>query len=113
MAYRYNDNTRQVGSEVHNRAGLAIRFMLEAIHRQSTPKTPMKTGQLRADVNKSVLGLNGKITWGKRYAYWQERGYTSGPVKKYTTPGTGAQFAQNAVKDVVKDSRRYFRRAGL
>lgn len=113
MAYRVNDNMRTIGSETNNRAGLAIRFMLEAIHRQSTPKTPKKTGQLRADINKSVIGTKGKITWGKRYAYWQERGYTSGPVVNYTTPGTGAKFAQDAVKDVVKDSRRYFRRAGL
>lgn len=113
MAHRTTDNTERIISENHNKAGLAIRFMLEAIHRQSTPVTPMKTGQLRADIKKSVTGTKGKITWGKGYAYYQERGYTSGPVRRYTTPGTGAQFAQNAVKDVVKDSRSYFRKAGI
>lgn len=113
MAHRVNDDTFRITSEMSNKASLAIRFMLEDIHRKSTPVTPMKTGQLRADVNKEVLGSRGKITWGKRYAYWQERGYTSGPVRRYTTPGTGAKFAQNAVKDVVKDSRKYFRKAGL
>lgn len=117
MAHRIDDNSLQLTSETSNKAALAIRFMIEDIHRKSTPKTPMKTGQLRADVrknvNKQVNGAKGRITWGKRYAYYQERGYTSGPVKNYTTPGTGAQFAQNAVKDVVKDSRAYFKRAGL
>lgn len=117
MAYRMNDNSFTIMSETSNKAALAIRFMIEDIHRKSTPKTPKLTGQLRADikksVNKQVTGAKGKITWGKRYAYYQERGYTSGPVRRYTTRGTGAKFAQNAVKDVAKDSRRYFKRAGL
>ncbi len=111
--YRIDDNTREIASEKNNQAALGIRFMLEAIHRESTPKTPMLTGQLRADVKKEVLGTRGKIRWGKKYAYWQERGYTSGPVRRYTTPGTGAHFAEQAVSNVTKDSRQYFKKAGL
>jgi hypothetical protein len=87
--------------------------MLEAIHRESTPKTPMLTGQLRADVKKEVTGTRGKIRWGKFYAYYQERGYTSGPVKRYTTPGTGAHFAEQSVAKVAKDHRTHFKKAGL
>lgn len=113
MAYRVDDNTRRIASEHKNKAGLAIRFMLEDIHRHSTPKTPMLTGQLRADIRKRVTGTRGSITWGKRYAWYQERGYTSGPVRRYTTPGTSAHFAENTVTEVTKDSRKYFRKAGL
>ena len=111
--YRQTDNTERIISETDNKASLAIRFMLEAIHKESRPKTPMKTGQLRGDVTKSVTGSKGKIKWGKGYAWYQERGYTSGPVKRYTTPGTGPNFAGDAVKNVSKDARRYFRMAGL
>ncbi len=113
MAYRTNDNTQRIMRETDNRAGLAIRLMLEAIQRQSTPTTPMRTGNLRADVRKRVSGKSGSIHWGARYAAYQERGYTSGRVRRYTTPGTGAHFAERAVTNVKNDSRRYFKMAGL
>lgn len=113
MAYKKTDNTERIISEHKAKAALAIRFMLEAIHRESTPNTPMLTGQLRSDVKKRVTGTKGRITWGKNYAWYQERGYTSGPVRRYTTPGTGKRFARNAVVDVAKKSNIYFKRAGL
>lgn len=113
MAYSENDHTERIISETHNKVSLAIRFMLEDIHRTSTRRTPKKTGQLRADIRKNVTGSRGKITWGKHYAWYQERGYTSGKVRRYTTPGTGKHFAEDAVKAVVKKSGTYFKRAGL
>lgn len=113
MAYKRTDNTDQIISEVQNKEGLAIRFMLDAIHRESRPKTPMLSGQLRGDVTKQVIGSRGSIKWGKKYAWYQERGYTSGPVRRYTTAGTGAHFAENAVNSVTKEGRKYFRMAGL
>lgn len=113
MAYRTTDNTERIILETRNKESLAIRFMLDAIHRQSRPKTPKKTGQLRGDVNKRVIGTKGSIKWGKKYAWYQERGYTSGPVRRYTTKGTGKAFAQNAVRSVARNGRTYFRQAGL
>lgn len=117
MSYRRTDNTPQIISEHKAKAQLAVRFMLEGVHKSSNSKTPKLTGQLRADVNKSVDQqgnvIQGKIRWGKHYAAYQERGYTSGKVRRYTTPGTGAHFAENAVMDVKKDARSYFRKAGL
>jgi hypothetical protein len=113
MAYRRTDNTDRITSEMRNKKVLAIRFMLDAIHREARPKTPMLTGQLRGDVIKRISGSKGSIRWGKKYAWYQERGYTSGRVRRYTTAGTGAHFAENAVKTVTKDARRYFKQAGL
>jgi len=113
MTYKIKDNTEQIISEKNNGTGLAIRFMLDAIHRESRPTTPKLSGQLRGDVTKRVINTRGSIKWGKKYAWYQERGYTSGPVRNYTTPGTGKHFAQNAVKSVVKDARKYFKQAGL
>lgn len=113
MSYRRTDNTALILSERSNKVSLAVRFGIEAIHRESTSVTPKLTGQLRADIRKKVSGKRGTITWGKHYARYQERGYTSGPVRRYTTPGTGAHFAENAAKKVGNDPLRYLKLAGL
>lgn len=113
MSYRENDNVPTILSEHNNKVSLALRFALEDIHRSSTAITPRLTGHLRADVKKSVIGKKGSIRWGKKYAAYQERGYTSGPVKKYTTPGTGAHFAEKSVKEVAKEFNKYIKKASL
>lgn len=124
----------QIKSEHKNKVSLAVRFTLEGIHRESTKNTPKKTGQLRADIKKSVRGNTGKIVWGKRYAAAQEVGHmtvrkqrtfktadgnwiTLKPgrynFKNYTTPGTGAHFAENAVNKEAGEFHKYLRMAGL
>lgn len=113
MAYTINDNTDQIISETAAKKNLLIRFGLDGIHRESGPNTPKKFGLLRANVRKSVLGSRGSITWGQDYAWYQERGYTSGKVRRYTTPGTDAHFAENAAMKVHGEKRKYFRMAGL
>lgn len=113
MSYLIRDNTDRIVGEITHRYGLSVRLMLEDIHRKSTPKTPLKEGNLRAHVKKGVLGTSGSIRWGADYAWYQERGYTSGPVKRYTTPGTDKHFAINAVREVVSKSEEYFKKAGL
>lgn len=112
MSYRRTDNTDLVISEHENKVSLALRFGIEDIHRISTENTPRLTGQLRADIRKSATGKVGKIVWGKEYARYQERGYTSGKVRRYTTPGTGAHFAENAAKKVGDNPEKYFRMVG-
>lgn len=89
-----------------------MRQLIEDIHRVSRPITPMLTGELRGDVRKQVskLGDNvrGEIEWHRPYAWYQERGYTNGPVRRYTTPGTSAHFAEISVKEVTARSDKYF-----
>jgi hypothetical protein len=89
-----------------------MRQLIEDIHRTSRPKTPMLSGDLRGDVIKTTerLGDNirGTIEWHRFYAWYQERGYTNGPVKRYTTPGTEAHFAETSVKEVTSSSKKYF-----
>lgn len=113
MAYRYTDNTRRVEAEHRNVTWLALTYALNDIQREANSKTPKKFGPLRANVRKTVRGNQGKIKWGQRYAYWQERGYTSGKVRKYTTPGTGAHFARNAVLKVTSRPSKYYKMAGV
>lgn len=89
-----------------------MRQMIEDIHRVSRPITPMLTGDLRQDVKKSTQRLGnlvrGEIEWQRPYSWYQERGYTSGPVRKYTTPGTRAHFAETSVKEVTAKADKYF-----
>lgn len=89
-----------------------MRQMIEDIHRTSRPITPMLFGDLRADVSKSTAKVGdkvrGTIEWNRPYAWYQERGYTSGPVKRYTTPGTQAHFAETSVKEVTANAEKYF-----
>lgn len=84
------------------------RLLLEDIHRESQYKTPMRDGDLREQVTKTVEGKSGIITWTVPYAAYQERGKRfdgSHIVRNYTTPGTGKDFAKNAVKSVVTPQR--------
>jgi hypothetical protein len=96
------------------RATTGMRQMLEDIHKTSRPITPKLTGDLRGDVRKEVTKkgadtIRGTIEWQRPYAWYQERGYTSGPIRNYTTPGTGAHFAERSVKEVTGgNTRKYF-----
>ena len=106
-------HTMYLKSSIENNIDLAIRMMLEDIHREAEPVTPYKHGTLRTMVTKNMEGPHhGSITWFAPYAEYQERGYTSGPVTRYTIPGTHAHFAKEAVEKVIPRSRDYFVRAG-
>lgn len=107
----YDFKKPTIKAELAAQAGM--RQLLEDIHKTSRPITPKLTGDLRGDVRKKVSKLGhtiiGIIEWQRPYAWYQERGYTSGPVKRYTTPGTGAHFAAKSVKKVTsKRASKYF-----
>lgn len=106
--FNFSDKTAKV--ELSTSVGM--RQMIEDIHRTSRPITPMLTGDLRQDVRKAVQRLGnivrGTIEWHRPYAWYQERGYTSGPVRRYTTPGTQAHFAETSVKKVTANADKYF-----
>lgn len=109
MSVKITDNTKAVMGSIEQKASIFLRIVADNVLSISKPGTPKKTGRLRMDVLKQVLGLNGKIVWGKGYAARME----SIRHKKYTTPGTGPHFAENAIKDVVKLTSKIARQAGL
>jgi hypothetical protein len=114
MPVRVQDNSLRVITDMHRGVNLALRFMLDDIDRTASPKTPKKEGSLRGDVLKRVLGLAGEIVWLKGYAAAQEVGTTRGsPIRNYTTPGTGAHYAENAVIEVAKRADTHFRKARI
>lgn len=126
MAYQIKDNTNLI--VVKGRANIAIflRIAADVLTDLSTPNTPMSlgadkhgkkgSGNLRRDIIKTVKGNTASVTWQKEYASYQERGRRkdgSRVVKRYTTSGTGAHFAENAAKQLPSKSAEIARRAGL
>lgn len=109
MAYKITDNTNNVKNGLRQKSSLFLRTFAEQVVVASTPKTPRKTGRLRADVLKQVLGLSGKIVWGKNYAGRQE----STQFRNYTTPGTGPHFAEDAINKMVRETESIARKVGL
>jgi hypothetical protein len=103
------NNMPKLRDETKTRSSIFLRALTDEVVKTSTPKTPMRTGRLRMDIVKQVLGLKGRIIWGKNYAIYQEKKqYTN-----YTTAGTGPHFAENAVNDTVKQSESIARKVGL
>lgn len=100
-------------NQINGGIPVVIRSALEDMKRISTPITPKKDGPLRANVKIRVTKNKGTIKWGQDYAWYQERGYTSGPVRHYTTPGTGKHFVKRSAKKMMKDYKKYFRKARL
>lgn len=109
MSVKVQDFTNTIEARMIQNANIFLRLVSEEVVKNSTRKTPMKTGALRRDVVKSVLGNRAKIEWGKNYAIFQEEKQ----FKNYTTPGTGPHFAENAVREVVNDISSLARQAGL
>ena len=96
------------------KVAIANRLIIEDIHRTSLSKTPMFSSQLRRDVTKTVVPetYTGTIIWKVPYASYQERGNRadgSHVVRKYTTPGTGKDFAKNAVKETLSHVKDFYK----
>ncbi len=96
------------------RISLANRLIIEDIHRTSLHNTPMLSSQLRRNVTKTVVPetYTGTIIWRQCYAAYQERGMRADGthvVKNYTTPGTGKDFAKNAVKETLKQVEKFYK----
>lgn len=103
------DNTPQIKSDIAQKASIFLRLAADAVMDIAEPNTPKKRGNLRRDVVRQVLGLNGKIVWGKNYAKFQE----TKQFKNYSTPGTGPHFARNAIYEMIKKTGNLGKKAGL
>jgi len=95
--------------------------------------TPFKSGALRRSIITQQLGNTANISWRSRYAGAQNEGghnvsekrivnidghfVTLQPgfyrYRKYTTPGTGAHFANIAYKQTINEMPETMRELGL
>lgn len=107
MSVNINDDTASVMNDTKAGVSIFLRTMTDRIATYSDPNTPKKEGRLRQGIIKQVLGLHGSIEWRKAYASVQEAGQRldgSHKITHYSTPGTGAHFAENAVKKAVAET---------
>lgn len=109
MSVKITDNTRTITNDTKSKSSIFLRLMADEIVAIALPKTPKKMGNLRRDILKQVLGLSGKIVWGKNYAAKQE----VTQFKRYTTPGTGPHYAENSVNAGVTRTTSVAKKAGL
>ncbi len=109
MKVTVKDYTVEITNDFAQKASIFLRLASEDIVENSTPNTPMKTGQLRRSVLKETLGLKGKVTWAKNYAAKMEEIQ----FKNYTTPGTGKDYAKNAVHETIAGIKSILSSSGL
>lgn len=94
MSVKITDNTTSVTFAIKQQANLFLRQAEDELERIADPMTPKKSGHLRREKLKTVIGLSGKVVWKVRYAPIQEAKQFS----HYTTAGTGPHFAEKAAK---------------
>lgn len=100
--------------QVENACSIAIRMIMEDVETHATPITPYKEGNLRASVTKQLVSPTlGIMKWHAPYAEYQERGYTTGPITHYTTPGTHAHFIEESVNQAMEKAPIYLKMGGL
>ena len=114
MPVTIQHNEEYIRQLTTQRISLANRLIIEDIHRTSLHNTPMLSSQLRRNVTKTVVPetYTGTIIWKVPYASYQERGSRADGthvVKNYTTPGTGKDFAKNAVKKTIKQVEKFYK----
>ena len=103
------DNVPKIKNDFKLNSSLFLRYMSDEIIRQSTSITPKKTGALRRDIIKQVLGQKAEIRWGKNYAAKQELTQ----FRHYTTSGTGPRFAYKGVIGGINMTSTILKKAKL
>lgn len=93
-----------------NPDGRVQKYFTNACYRRMDKYVPMRDGALR-----QVVSIDdNSITYTMPYAHAQYVGYTRGPVRNYTTPGTGSYWDKKMVSaemdDLVKEVQEYVRR---
>lgn len=119
MSVKITDNVPKLLFETNVKTDLFLRFLLDEVEKYSDPLTPKKEGPLRQSTLKTTAGSNqfirrGQIEWRKEYAAAQEAGTTRGfPIRNYTTPGTGKDYALRGVIKAVAASEMLMKKVGL
>ena len=104
-------------SEIKARLGLEIngkvqQFFTNTCYKHMDKYVPMDEGNLRSNVSIQP----DSITYESPYSHAQYVGYTKGPIKNYTTPGTGPYWDKRMVsaemQDVVKEVQDFVNHGG-
>lgn len=90
--------------------GKVHKFFTAACQRRMDKYVPKDVGNLR-----EIISLKeDSITYQSNYAHAQYVGFTKGPVRHYTTPGTGPKWDEKMVsaegQQLLKEVQDYVRR---
>ena len=87
--------------------GRVQKFFANTCYKHMDKYVPMDEGNLRTNVDIQPS----HITYESPYAHAQYVGYTKGPVRSYTTPGTGPYWDKRMISaemsEVVKEVQDY------
>ena len=87
--------------------GRVQKFFTNTCYKQMDKYVPMRNGDLRTNVDIQA----DSITYKSPYSHAQYVGFTTGPVRNYSTPGTGPYWDKRMVsaemKQVVKEVQNY------
>jgi len=90
--------------------GRVQRFFTETCYKRMDKYVPKEYGNLRDNVSRTPS----TITYESPYAHAQYVGYTKGPVRHYTTAGTGPYWDKRMVSaemsEIVKEVQAYVRK---
>lgn len=90
------------------KSGKVHAFFTNTCYKHMDKYVPMRDGDLRTNVSITT----NSITYEQPYAHAQYVGYTTGKVRKYTTPGTGPYWDSKMwtaeQNTVIKEVQNYF-----
>lgn len=93
-----------------NPSGRVQRFFTDTCYNHMNKYVPKRDGILRINVEKGANYIN----YESPYAHAQYVGFTTGPVRNYTTAGTGPYWDRRMVSaemvDVIREVQEYVRR---
>ena len=91
-------------------------FFTNTCYKHMDKYVPMSDLPSKGDLRTVVDIRPDSITYEMPYAHAQYVGYTTGPVRNYTTPGTGPYWDKRMVSaemhDVIKEVQDYINHGG-
>lgn len=112
----FDDHTADAELLITRSATELPRMFVEQFKKNVIPLTPMRSGALRRSIVTQVIGYEANIAWRLPYAIDQDAGVdqkTGRVYKKYTTPGTGPHFKDQALALTMRQVDPMFKELGL
>ena len=90
-----------IARDIKKRLDVGVGVTAGIILANSRILAPKKTRAMADSGQKEKIQDGYRVGFSAKYAPYQERGFTSGPVRRYTTPGTQAHFLRDSVDSAM------------
>lgn len=101
MATSVNNIAEIIARDVKRRVEQDNSVLAQLILTNSRVLAPKKERVLANSGRVEKISGGHRIGYTAPYAWYQERGYTTGPVRRYTTAGTQAHYLETALKSAL------------